>query len=315
MELDFLKGHMGGNRIILLDGRQTGESSERVLAAALGALDENRLCGHQAGVLFPGGGPGGLRVLIADVTGRNFIPACGGLTQVLGRALAETQWASRFGLVIEEPFTEVVLETEAGPTPITVHMQGGGFTHTESDLTGFAGILENETIGPLNLGDVKAFMSGRYLVLNADEAGKSCPGADFDVMNDPALNALAEIQQCFHRVAGTNSLHFSLYDVKRGSRPRIRALFPHSVLTGHVEPACGTGSIALGVALLFSGEGERLGLAKNGVLEVDLETGGRPVLGGPDVTRVRIESSGAGVTGAFFSHSFVEITAEGICQV
>jgi len=315
VELDFVKGHMGGNRIVLLDGRQTGETRERALEAALGALGENRLYGHQAGVLFPGGSPGRLRVLIADVTGGNFIPACGGLTQVLGRALAETQWASRFGLVMEEPFTEVVLETEAGPTPVTVHMESGRFTHAESDLTGFAKILEAENIGPLTLGDVQAFMSGRYLVLNADEAGRVCPEADFETMNESARNILADIQRRFHRVAGTESLHFSLYDVKKGSKPRIRALFPHSVLTGHVEPACGTGSVALGVAIMFSGEGKKLGFEENGMLAVALETGGKPVLGGPDRTKVLIQRVGDSVTVASFSHSFVEITAEGVLRL
>ncbi len=311
VELDYLKGHMGGNLILLLDGRQIPEDKGKILDIALEVLGPLRLWGHQAGILFPSPKPGHVKALIADITNRDYIPACGGFTQVAGMAFATTGWAERFGLETAGTGGTVILETESGETPLEIEQTFEGTFRTGSDLVGFARLLREIGTNPIDLDGVQAFQSGMYLVLDAEKVRKKHPDADFERMNSEALDALVGLQQTFHQVTGSRSLHFSLYDGGGSGPGHLRALFPHSITTGHIEPACGTGSVALTLALLLSGEGKSRGLAGANRIEVVLETGGKPVLGGPDTTRVTIETDDDDILRAVFSHSLVEITSEG----
>jgi len=314
MKLNFIKGHMGGNLILILDGRQIKEESQ-VLDAALAALDRNRLFGEQAGVVYPSEKKNGLKALIVDITNRTFIPSCGGFTQVLGRALVETDLAESFGIRIEDPVSTVMLETEAGTTPLTIHSEKGAFKKVESDMTCFARFLSDDGAMPIDLGGIQACKSGYYLVQDASKLGKLFPEADFEAMNPAAIGAIAEAQKRFQDKGFSRTLHFSLYDTAPTNGGDLRAVFPHSVLTGHIEPTCGTGSIALALGLLASGEGERLGFVKGGKLKVRLESGGRPVMGGADITTVEVEAEGCKILSAAFSHSFIELTAQGAVSI
>ena len=120
MELDFIKGHMGGNTILLFDGRQVRKES-LILETSLKVLDRKRLSADQAAFLYPSKGKNTIRALVVDITNRNFIPACGGFTQVLGCALVETEIAGRFGIKIENPVFDVNLELESGVSVVTIH--------------------------------------------------------------------------------------------------------------------------------------------------------------------------------------------------
>ncbi|GAB6280095.1 MAG: hypothetical protein STSR0007_01460 [Thermovirga sp.] len=310
MKLDFIKGHMGGNLILILDGRQIKKESQ-VLETTLAALDRNRLFGEQAGVVYPSGKENGLKALIVDITNRAYIPSCGGFTQVLGRALVETDLAESFGIRIDDPVSTVRLETEAGETPLTIYTENGAFKRVGSDMTSFARFLSDDGAMPVDLDGIQACKSGYYIVQDASNLEKLFPGADFEEMNNAAMEAIAEAQKRFHEKGFSRSLHFSLYDTAPTNGGDLRVVFPHSVLTGHIEPTCGTGSIALALGLLASGEGERFGFVKDGKLKVRLESGGRPVMGGPDITTVVAETDGGKIHRAVFSHSLIEITAQG----
>ncbi|MDO9508906.1 MAG: hypothetical protein Q7I97_06130 [Thermovirgaceae bacterium] len=314
MKLDFIKGHMGGNLILILNGRHIPDES-LVLETALAALDRNRLYGEQAGVIYPSQKKNGLKAFIVDITNRAFIPSCGGFTQVLGRALVETDLAESFGIRIEDPVSTVMLDTEAGETPLTIHTENGAFKRVESDMTSFARFLSNDGALPIDLGGIQACKAGYYLVQDASKLAEFYPEADFEAMNPAAVEAIAVAQKRFQEKGFSRSLHFSLYDTAPTKGGDLRAVFPHSVLTGHIEPTCGTGSIALALGLLASGEGERLGFVKGGKLNVRLESGGRPVMGGPDITTVMAETEGGKIRRAAFSHSFIEITAQGKVSV
>jgi len=310
MELDFIKGHMGGNTIIILDGRPLpGES--HVLEAALKVLDRLHMHGDQAAFIYPTEKKNGLRALIVDITNRNFIPACGGFTQVLGRALVDTDLSERFGIQITDPETVINLEIRSGASPITIHTEKGTFRRAESDMTAFARLMAEDGVSRVDLEGIQAFKSGYYLVQEASELKRFYPEADFDGMNPAAVKGISEAQALFHQKKHSSTLHVSLYDMNPAGEGDLRAVFPDGVLTGNIEPTCGTGSTALALALLLTGEGERLGLAEDGRLTVKLETGGGPVMGGPDITAVTIETDGSLVLRASFSHSFIEITAQG----
>jgi proline racemase len=314
MELDFIKGHMGGNTIILLDGRQVPDESD-VLETALKVLDRLHLCADQAGFIYPSKGENCLRALIVDITNRDFIPACGGFTQVLGRALVDTDLASRFGITLTEPLTKVTLELASGKSSIGIHIRKGSFVKVVSDMTSFARMLFEDGVAEVDLDGIKAFKSGYYLVQGAEELLKNYPEADFEEMNQSAVKAVSEAQAIFHQKKYSSSLHLSLYDTSPRSGSDLRAVFPHGITTGNIEPTCGTGSTALALALLVTGEGEKLGLVKDNKLTVKLETGGDPVIGGPDITTVEVRMQGSEVSEAAFSHSFTEITAQGKISV
>jgi len=311
MELDFIKGHMGGNTILLFNGRQVRRESH-VLETALTVLDRKRLYADQAAFLYPSGKANTIRALVVDITNRNFIPACGGFTQVLGKALVDTDLVKWFKVKTAPQEFEVTLELESGPSTVTVHKtKGGKFRKAESDMTSFARMLAGDGVMPVDLDGIQSFKSGYYLVQEAPKLKEHYPEADFEEMNTAAVKAISEAQAFFHQKGYSSTLHFSLFDRSPAHKGHLRAVFPHGVLTGNIEPTCGTGSTALALALLLTGEGKDLGLVKGGRIKVRLETGGGPALGGPDITTVVVEKKGEEVTRAFFSHSLVEITAKG----
>ena len=78
-----------------------------------------------------------------------------------------------------------------------------------------------------------------------------------------------------------------------------------------MEPSCGTGSVAIGVAIVATGEVERESIYREGVYEVSLETGGGSELGGPERTTLLISSNKSVITNVSFSHSLVKITTVG----
>jgi len=314
MNLDYIKGHMGGNLIILLDGRQLPQEPQRQLEAALEVLGPLRLHGHQAGIFTPTDKPRTLGVKIVDITNRDFIPACGGLTQVTGKALATTNWANRFNVENTSDNFYVILETDAGETRLDIITKEEGIT-TCTDMSSFAELLRSIGIHKIEVDGISVFRSGYYLVADAEEIRKAFPKANFESMDPFSVEVLSNLQSKYQEATGTSNLHFCLYDNRTEKEGRLRAVYPHSVQEGHIEPACGTGSVALAMALLMTDEGQRLGLSDGKSINVTLETGGKPVLGGPDETTVVISIEKDSRIKATFSHSLVEITSQGVVLV
>ena len=93
MELDYVKGHMGGNTILLLLGEQMPRGREIEVTQKL--LTPNYMACHEAGLLYGPQEGGHLKVRIVEMGYLNYISACGGMTQVLGKSLVET-WLGSF---------------------------------------------------------------------------------------------------------------------------------------------------------------------------------------------------------------------------
>jgi len=108
----FIKGHMGGNEILLFNGHELPKGRE--LEASLLALNPPNIRGHQAGLLYKSESNADLKVKIVDAASRGLISACGGFTQVLGKALIETDLSEKLDVEVSEPVTQVALETDAG---------------------------------------------------------------------------------------------------------------------------------------------------------------------------------------------------------
>jgi proline racemase len=311
MAIPFVKGQMGGNRIVLLDGRAV--AAERAREVALAALSPEGLHGHQAGLLLPGTEPGRVRVRVVSISWRDFIPACGGLTQVLGHALVHTEVASWVGLTARVPPWDVTLEFDAWPVPLRIRAAGKGGVRVESDLSAFVSQCRQQHVGPVTLEGVPAWQVGTFLVLDADVVRERLPEADVDTLDGPSRMRLLGLHHTFQQLTGRESWDFCLYDWAATGDRDVRVVFPHALPIDHVEPACGTGSVALVTALVESGAAARNGFPpRDGELTLRLETGGAPVLGGPETTRVSVTVRHATVQVARFTHSNVSLTAAGV---
>ncbi|MGE5310726.1 MAG: hypothetical protein ACM3MN_03200 [Nitrospirota bacterium] len=309
MELDYLKGHMGNNVIIFLYGDQIPKGRE--LEAAVEVLQPQRVSGHETGILYPPVRGGDLMVKIVGFTSRAFITACGGLTQVLGKAAVETELGRRCRLPIREPETRIILETDAGPVPITVEVADGKAKRVWADMGPFVRECYDLGVSRLELKGVPAIKVGKFLVLDGDKVKRHYPEADFESMPVRTQEILLSLQDEFKRQTFSNYHDFSLYDWHPQSAGDLRVLFPHNLATGHVEPACGTGFVATGIGLWELGDLRQRGLAHEKGIRVRYECGGAPVLVGPEIAFLELTCAGGRVVGAAFSHSVIEIMDEG----
>jgi len=308
--LDVIKGHMGGNTIALFYGEQLPAGRE--LELSVKALDQNHLWCHEAGILYPSAAGGSrLRVKISEPTLPSFISACGGMTQVLGKALVETDLGKNLGIRLKEPASEVIIETDAGPTRLEIHITGGKAVRTITDLGAFLHECLDRGVRPWELLGVELYQVGVVMVVNAEKVKRAYPRADFANWDAPTRELLSRIQKEFQEKTGVRDYYFTLYDWNPERSGDLRVFFPHCIPQDYFEPACGTGSVALGVALVCSGELERRRGLPEGKVKLSLEAGGGMGLGGPDITEVFLEISGGKPSGALFSHSLVEITLTG----
>ncbi len=309
MQLDFVKGHMGGNTILLLYGEQLPPGRE--LELSVKALGPNHLWCHESGILYPSTGEAALKVKISEPTLPSFISACGGVTQVLGKALVETDLGSHFKIEVREPVTEVIVGTDAGPTAIEIHNSGGKTLRTVTDMGAFLKECQEGGVRSWKLKDVEVYQVGVVLVINAEKIKETYPRVDFISWDAATRELLSGIQGEFKEKTGIGDNYFTLYDWHPERSGDLRVVFPHCIPQDYYEPACGTGSIALGAALLFSGElGQRYGL-QEGTVKLKLESGGSIELGGPEITELFLEIVGGVLKGSSFSHSLVEIVVTG----
>jgi len=300
---------MGGNLIVLLDGRQLPAGRELELAVRI--LGPNYLAAHEVGLLYPGLGAADLEVKIAEPTAATYISACGGMTQVLGKALVEAGLAGRFGLTVQEPTTSIMLRTEAGLTGISIDVHSGKAGRVVTAMDAFMRECYDRGVGAMVLLGIEAMRAGKLLVVNADTVRRHCPGVDFNTWNSEARHILTELQNEFMRQTGEREYNYCLYDWNPQHGGHVRVVFPHCLEQDFIEPSCGTGSIAVGIALLESGEmAQRLGPLKDHVC-FKLEAGGGLELGGPDITELSLQLKNGQLCGVSFSHSLVEITSTG----
>lgn len=306
VEIPYIKGHMGGNTIALLPGAEMPE--EGLLETVLLALRDTHLGCHEAGLVYPSTTPDRLRLRIVGRSSRKFITACGGLTQVLGAAIGSGELAAVFGFGLSGP-SRPVLETEAGAVSLEIGREEG-LTRTETDMTPFLEELRQSGIESIVLDGTKAVRAGKFLVVCADDLLERFGPGEVVALAPRVRSALTEVQSLFLARYPQASLDVAVYDL-HPTRPenRGRLVFPHWLPGGHIEPACGTGTIAVCVVLAFMG---RLGpVVSSGDLAVSFESGGGPDLGGPDTTTAIMKLVDGEIEAIRFSHSLVELTSRG----
>jgi len=301
-KVDFVKGDMGGNEIVLLNGDQI--PARAYAQAALSVLDPPGIRGHQVGILEKPDAGGDIKAKIFDGESRGFITVCGGLTQVLCKAIVQTNLGKRYG--IREPFRQLVLETDSGHLRISIRgsmEKPVAFT----DMTGFVKECYRLGVSIIEVAAVKALKVGEFLVADVGEIQKVHPRADFGTMNPETIEILTAMQTDFDRqhFLDTHNTNFALFGMYLDDPTHGRVLFPHNIAKGLVEPSCGTGSVAIAIGLAEKG------LLEEGAVTLHFDSGGPPVLGGPDTTEVKVGVKEGRIASAEFTHSLVEITSTG----
>jgi diaminopimelate epimerase len=310
IRLNFVKGHMGGNTIVLIHGSQIEKGRE--LETTLRVLSGEYLSCHEVGILYPPEEKGDLKVKIVGSASKRFISACGGMTQVLGHALVETGIGKPYGISITNSKRNIMLETDGGIVKIEIDPSfRDGKIKVITHMNSFLREIYKEGVNKICLCGICAMQAGKFLVLNADNVKKIFPEVDFVKMDETTKDVLVKIQKEFLETYKGGTLDFALYDCHTLKGGNMRAVFPHDIPGGKVEPSCGTGSVAIAIAVVAAGETERDNISRSGAYKMSLETGGGPELGGPEKTTLFISSRKSIITNVSFSHSFVKITTVG----
>lgn len=299
----FLKGHMGGNEIVLATRRSFPEESR--LELGLKVLQSPHVGGDQLGLLYEGAGDSDLGVEIVDIHSRDYLPMCGGLTQVLGRAHGEIDLSGLFNLDLPEPTEVLDLKTEAGVFPIRNSQERGTTTVMDS----FIKFAYERGVEAGTVDGVPSFQVGDFFVTFVEEIRKKYPDVSFNPLDQATKEILIELQHKFRKefATGEKNRDFAVMGETDSESADGRVIFPHNLSEGSVEPSCGTGTVAVAVSLV-----ERGSIDGAGELELGFKSGGSTEsIGGPDATNVTLEVESGKVKRAQFSHSQVGILALG----
>lgn len=306
IEIPFMKGHMGGNEIVLLWGDIPGDKG---LHIALAALRPPYNLGQELGLLRKTNRENVLEVNMTWRFDDEYIEMCGGLTQVLGRALVDVpQLAAYFGIQVVEPAFTITLETKVGLIPITVEIEQGGVKRVLTDMTYYGEQCYREGVREVHVAGVPGMKAGQFLIMKADEIVNKYPTVNLERMDKNTLAILEHLQEEWQKKYFPAELGFTIYDLHPKDKGQARATFPHNAANTYIEPSCGTGTVAAGIAMLEQGEIK----TQNGEARISFETGGEPTLGGPELSDLILKVADKKVVKAEFSHSLIQSLATGI---
>jgi hypothetical protein len=316
-QLYYLKGHCGWDLLSLLLAEQIPEAEQ--LDTALRVLDVPVSGGIEVGLLGRTATPNDIRLRVTDTSTRRWLSMCGGMTQVIGKALVETQLRDHFGIDITSPVIDVRLITDACVIPLTIEISGGKAARVISHMDSYLELTYSIGIRAIELGGTAALDVGEYILIRVQDLEAAHPGIDFTRRDPgPHLDIINEglKQRCTvkRRPAGANAI---LYDDRPEGSGQFR-VFPRfldaTAARIPYEFQCGTGTIAAAVALAHAGElpfaGDRG--------ELLFEWGSQRTTPDPygiRLSRVQVTRNGNRLTSASFSHSNIEIVMEGQVRV
>ena len=205
----------------------------------------------------------------------------------------------------------IILETDGGPVLIAAEDVNEGAKTITTNITPFVNECYELGTWQMEVAGVRATKVGKVLVADIEEIKKRFPNVDFSQIGEPTLDVLWQIHWEFLRKVypgGWRGGDFAVYDMSTSENAEGRVIFPHYIPEGHIEPACGTGTVAVGIAIAESGNM----LPRNGTAELTFRSGGsRAEIGGPDLTKVCFRIKAGKVIEASFTHSPIEILAVG----
>lgn len=313
VELDFVKGHCGWDAVTLIPQGQIAAADE--LSSALKILGPPIYGGLEVGWLGRGEWPDEIKLRIVDSTTKTWLPMCGGMTQVIGKALVETFLRDHFKVDVTRPVLNMKLVTAAGRIPIQVAIRDRKATTVTTTMDDYVAYLYQHGVERLVLEDVPFLRVGAFAVIDVAALTERYPGVDFTRRdNGPHLDIVNEMLRAFMRRLDTAGVYGMLYDDRPEKIGQFR-VFPRffsndlTVARFPWEFQCGTGSIAVAVALAHE---DRLPIAPEG--DVLFEWGSHKATPDPYGVRtslLHLQLTERRVTKAAFSHSVVEILSEG----
>jgi len=315
MKVSFVKGHCGWDTVTLVLAGQIPPQHE--LEAALKIIDIPVNGGLEVGFMGKGEREGEIRLRIAESTTRNWITMCGGMSQVIGKALVETVFRDHFNLNLSGPTLSVKLVTDSGVIPLEIDIEDAKARQTTTVMDDYAAFSYKCGVEPLVLDGVRALQVDRFLILNIAALEERHPGVDF-TRRDPGqhLEIVNALLRTFQRHCGSAyGAVGMLYDDRPEGPGRFRVyprFFSPDLAAARIpyEFQCGTGAVAVGVALAHYNQlpfEEQQG-------RIVFEWGSQRATPDPyglRTSQLDLVLQGGRVSKASFSHSVVEILAEG----
>lgn len=312
--VNFVKGHCGWDVVTLLPEGQIPTAEE--LAAAVKILSAPIDGGLEAGWLGFGDRPDEIRVRMVNSTTKHWIPMCGGMTQVIGKALIETFLREHFNVDASQPALTIKLVTASGEIPIQIMIRDGKVRGVVTVMDNYLSYLYRGGVEPLVLHGIPLLRVGSYAVVDVAVLEQKHPEIDFTRRDPgPHLDIVNDVLRAFRQHLGVKGLNGMLYD-QRPEGPGQYRVFPRfysdDLAAARLpwEFQCGTGSIAVAIALAYD---RRLPFTTNKGVVV-LEWGSyrtTPDPYGIRTSQLDLELRDTRVIKAAFSHSVVEILAEG----
>jgi len=302
--VDFVKGHMGGDEVILLDGRQVSRRCRPSLVRSV--LMAPSVRGREVGLLYPPQRGGDIRVRIYELSSKGCIPMCGGLTQVLGKALIETDLARRFSVRLKKPRAAVRLETDSGMIPIYIRFDEEQEARITTEMRSYVEKCYIWGRQEINFKEIPVERVGLFYFTDLHHLIEKYPHIDFTRNTPESLGVFEELRKELgeERIYGV---------VKRMQEPghwdaAFRFVPPDALALEGEEFACGTGSTTGAIYELFH---SRLPIDRRGHGHLSLKLLSRGILPADQKTEVDVEVRNGRATNAWFSHNCVQIVAEG----
>ena len=312
--IDFVRGHCGWDVVTMpLEGQV---APGRELDTALAILDAPLNGGLEVGYLGRGTAPDRLSLRMVSATERGWIDMCGGMTQVIGKLLAETRFGAMLGIEPAGPRLDVLLETPVGLVPVRAELADGRAARIWTDMRAYLGSIATSGIAPLTLSGVPLLRVGHYAVIDIADLERAAPGYDFTSRRPgEALDFVHAILRAFETLRGSDGVTAMLFDARPegGGAFRVFPRFYSADLAAAALPwefQCGTGSMAVAAALAHRGRLATL----HGECRVIFEWGSAartPDPYGIRTSELILTVDGTRLAAGSFSHSVTEILAEG----
>jgi len=313
-QLNFVRGHCGWDVVTLLPEGLIPASEE--LATSVKILSAPLDGGLEVGWLGRGARPDEITLRMVNSTTRSWIPMCGGMTQVIGKALLETFFQQHFAIDRSQPLLHLKLITPSGAIPIRIESQNGRFLRVTTRMDNYVAFAYQRGIDSLVLEGVPVQRIGTYAVIDLLKLERRYPGVDFTRRDPgPHLELVNEVLRAFRSHMKLSGVNGMLYDDRPEGPGRFR-VFPRfysdDLAAARIpwEFQCGTGSIVVAMALAHEG---RLPFTR-GKATALLEWGSHrstPDPYGIRTSSLDLELDSGRVSKASFSHDVVEILAEG----
>ena len=314
--IPFIKGHCGWDVLTLVPMQSVAVNTH--LETALKIIDLPINGGLEVGYLGVGNQPDEILVKMVNSTTRTWIPMCGGMTQVIGKALVETFFAEIFSVDKNASSVHYNLITDAGKIPIIIQIEDQIATKVITIMDTYLAHLYDLGVERVRVREVDFLRVGKYAVINIEVLLKLFPGVDFTRRDTgehlSIVNGLLKVYCEQQGISGVNGMLFD----QRAEGPGHFRVFPRfysedmTAATIPWEFQCGTGTVAVGAALAYYELVDEPPIASEET--IIFEWGSYKATPDPYGIRTsqlnyRVEDKQ--LVSANFSHSVVEIVAEG----